>query len=907
MRTAWSPLLASAGLALAGAAPAGAHGFGQRYDLPVPLGLYLSGAAAAVAFSFLLLGLFLRGAPGVRAYPRVNLLRWPAVRLLAHPVVLISVKVVSVGLFLLFILAGLAGDQHPLRNLAPTLVWVIWWVGLSYVSALGGNLWALINPWRTVFGWAEALYRRARSGRELSLGLPYPEPLGVWPGLLLYLAFAWVELVFPGRAVPARLAGLAIGYSVITWAGMFLFGKERWIQRGEAFSLAFRLLARFAPTEIRVTRRAVCDACGLDCRDSDECINCVECFARANAADREWNLRPFAVGLLRAEAASASMMGFILLVLSTVTFDGFMATPAWAGLEDLLFRRLPGPGAVRLLAVQTVGLVAFPILFLGVYLLVIRLMVAVSRAPRSVAALAPTFAFTLVPIAIAYHLAHYLSFLVIQGQLIVPLASDPFGFGWNILGTAGYRINIAAVGARFAWYTAVVAIVAGHIVAVYLAHVLAFGTLRSRAPALRSQYPMTALMVGYTMVSLWILAQPIVESGTPSPSAGGTAGVVRIPADAVMPELGTGRLQPVGAGKTAKVKLTYRLLTSTFHDGTATTVADLLYAYAFAYRWGAREPADRPTYDPLVAESTALIHERLAGLRVVRVERTTRVLADLKMVQETPVVEVYLTSGGGPPDEADSIAPPWSTLPWHLIVLMEEVVIRGWAAFSKEEAARRGVEWLDLARDAGLRDRMASLVQEFGRKGYVPEPLKGLAMEDEGRQRWAALRAFAEKRGHFLVTNGPYILGKWSQDSVVLGVFRDLSYPLGVGSFDAYPIPRRAYVARVEVLDGRVEIAAEVEQLEKFMRTYALVRKPFQPGASTGARPDVVEGRYVVVSPAGQLVRTGTAKPGADGVFRVDLKGTLAPGRYVLLVTLYLNENAVNPDVRRIEYVVPPS
>src|SRR6266508_4247557 len=351
-------------------------------------------------------------------------------------------------------------------------------------------------------------------------------------------------------------------------------------------------------------------------------------FARAAEADRELNLRPFAVGLLRADRASLSMMGFILLMLSTVTFDGIMATPAWAWLEDILFNLLPGPGAARLIAAQTMGLIAFPVLFLAVYLVVIRCVVLVSGAGRSVGALAPIFAFTLVPIAIAYHLAHYLSFLLIQGQLIIPLASDPFGVGWNLFGTAGYRTNIGAVGARFAWLTAVIAIVAGHIIAVYLAHVLAMVALGGGARALRSQYPVTALMVGYTMVSLWILAQPIVESGLRS-SAEERPGVIAVPAAAMIPEAGTGRLRPVGGGRTAPLKLTYRLLAAKFHDGTAMTPADLLYAYAFAYRWGARAADDHAMSDPGVARSTALIRERLAGLRVVRVERTARTLGEI--------------------------------------------------------------------------------------------------------------------------------------------------------------------------------------------------------------------------------------------------------------------------------------
>ena len=200
-------------------------------------------------------------------------------------------------------------------------------------------------------------------------------------------------------------------------------------------------------------------------------------------------------------------MVFILLLLSTVTFDGFTATPLWSDIVILLFDAVPDPTAIG-----TLGLLVFPVLFIGVYLAVAALMAAAGGRRLPAGDMARAFVFSLVPIALAYHLAHFLSFLLIQGQLIIPLASDPFGFGWNVLGTAGYQVNIGIVDARFAWFTAVAAIVAGHIIAVYLAHVIAIRTLRDRPLALRSQYPMLGLMVGYTMVSLWILAQPIVEA-----------------------------------------------------------------------------------------------------------------------------------------------------------------------------------------------------------------------------------------------------------------------------------------------------------------------------------------------------------------------------------------------------------
>ena len=122
-----------------------------------------------------------------------------------------------------------------------------------------------------------------------------------------------------------------------------------------------------------------------------------------------------------------------------------------------------------------------------------------------------SFALTLVPIAIGYHVAHYLVFLLIQGQYIVPLVSDPFGYGWNLFGTAGYRVDIAIVGARFAWYAAVAAIVTGHVTAVYLAHAKAMRVISGAWAALRSQIPLTALMVVYTFIGLSITAEPIVE------------------------------------------------------------------------------------------------------------------------------------------------------------------------------------------------------------------------------------------------------------------------------------------------------------------------------------------------------------------------------------------------------------
>src|SRR5262249_20326285 len=156
--------------------------------------------------------------------------------------------------------------------------------------------------------------------------------------------------------------------------------------------------------------------------------------------------------------------------------------------------RLSALGDFKLMAIRTAGLFAFWLVFCGAYVGVSAIMSAVT--PRRLAPLGITrsFAFPPVPIAVGSPLSHYFTFPLIQGQYILPLASDPFGFGWNLFGTAGYRVDIAIVDARFAWLTAVAAILIGHIAAVYLAHVKAMQVLDTRRMALRSQVPLTALM-----------------------------------------------------------------------------------------------------------------------------------------------------------------------------------------------------------------------------------------------------------------------------------------------------------------------------------------------------------------------------------------------------------------------------
>ena len=493
--------------------PAYAHGFGERTELPVPLGYFFIGAGLAVALSFVFISVLVKVSTEA-SYWRFNLIGsgWSRATL-TSPLVLLPVKLLSVFLLGLVIATGFGGGSDPLINFSPTFVWVVWWVGMAIAGALAGNILALTNPWKILFAWAESLYRLIRPGRELSLGREYPAKYGIWPALVLFALYTWVQDAYPNSDVPAQIAIMVVVYSVITLGGMAIFGKHQWLKKGEAFSVVFGLLSRFSVTEVRVIDRDACQTCSTECQDLEgECVDCYECFERAKT--REINLRPFAIGLGRNEPVTNDVLALVVLMLATVTFDGFSATSAWVEFQTFvvdLFGSGGGEIFNSLVLADTLGVLLVPVGFFLVYLFFSKLMAGSVDGRIGALEVARIFAYSLIPIALAYNIAHFITLLLIQGQLIVPLVSDPFGSGWDLFGTVGYSLNIGIINARILWFLSVALIVLGHVLAVYLAHRVAIRTFANRAIALRSQYPMLTLMVVYTVISLWIIAQPIVQ------------------------------------------------------------------------------------------------------------------------------------------------------------------------------------------------------------------------------------------------------------------------------------------------------------------------------------------------------------------------------------------------------------
>lgn len=431
---------------------ASAHAFGQLYTLPLPLWLYLYGAAAALMISFLMVGFF------AKESTQISL---PKFSFRLHPWLIFFFKLLSLGLFILTILSGLFGSQSSIDNFAVNFFWIIFLLGLTYLSAFLGNIWQVINPWKIIMSWLG----------DFKPLLSYPKKLGYFPALVFYFILIWLELLSDGLGVrPKVLSQFLLLYSSFIFVGVFVFGSDIWFKFGEFFSVFFHLIGKLSP------------------------------FSKSE-------------NLVKDPPDHFSLLMFILFMLSSTAFDGFRSTTTWlrfyynnlSPLEQIL-----GDNTYQL--TQTISLLLSPIFFLSLYLVVILLMKMVTHTKLSIKDLSLRFAYSLIPIALAYNMAHYYTLLITQGQSIVYQISDPLNLGWNLFGTADYVPNPGILGANFIWHSQVVVIIIGHILAVFLAHLIAL-KIFSRKQVLISQIPMLFLMVLYTMTGLWILSQPLTAGG----------------------------------------------------------------------------------------------------------------------------------------------------------------------------------------------------------------------------------------------------------------------------------------------------------------------------------------------------------------------------------------------------------
>ena len=462
------------------------HGFGQRYDLPASLALYLFAAGGVVVISFVLVVMFASDQVGAKAiaYPRraapilLRIAQTPWPRVVGGILGVLGLTTI--------IVTGLFGSNRAELNPAEYLTWIYFWAGTVILSGLVGNLWSLLNPWAALYDIFTSP-PRGEVGPKARVGAFTLPNVGIWPAVVTYFAFACLELTSGMANRPWIVAIAASIYTLITLAGMVWFGRDELLEHCEAFTVLFGIVGRFSPVEAE--------------RDDTGRITAVY-------------IRPWGVGLLQPSPTGWDRVIFVILMLSSLAFDGIEATPAWQNFNITLEPLWLPLGALGFFAVKTAGLVLLTGAFLLIFIAFMELVIYFGNRRLDLKATVTAFALTLVPIALVYNAAHNYSYVVVQSQGLIPLLNDPLAKGWHLVpALADYKPSFALAQASTVWFAQIVLIVVGHVIAVYLSHLKAGEKFRTAQRALLSQYPMLLLMVMYTMTSLWILAQPITAGG----------------------------------------------------------------------------------------------------------------------------------------------------------------------------------------------------------------------------------------------------------------------------------------------------------------------------------------------------------------------------------------------------------
>jgi hypothetical protein len=450
---------------LAGIGTAAAHAGEGAEILLLPTELYIIGGALAVAISFCVLALFHRQRKTESERPErpAHTVPSPIVRL---------ASLVSLIFLIILITAGFAGKPDPLANPLPLAIWTLWWMGFTLLVAIAGNLWTIVNPW---IGLYDLIGRRAL--------LTYPERLGYLPAALLFFGFTWFELIFVTPQDPGQLAVVVTAYWLVNFVGLLVFGP-RWLERGEAFSGFFAMAGHFSPLQWRMI----------------------------NKQERpQVTLRPgWPEETDRRDFADLTGVLFILVTLASVTFDGLSRTFTWIGWLGLNPLEFPGRSAV--LWQNSAGLILCIAALGAFYALAVELGPYRTRLVPSRPRALGCFVLSLVPISIAYHLAHYLPSLIVGLPSGLLALADPFGRGWSWwphdMVHAGSAMGLGYDRVILIYRVQTAIIVIGHIVATLTAHRLALAETKDRLKAVTSEIPLAVLMVGYTLLGLWLLSTP---------------------------------------------------------------------------------------------------------------------------------------------------------------------------------------------------------------------------------------------------------------------------------------------------------------------------------------------------------------------------------------------------------------
>jgi len=437
-----SALVLAAGGVVFHPSAAVAHGIGGRADLPVPVSFFAVGAGVALIISFVMLSE-----------------RWSEPRLQTPPPQSVSpgggwvralLRFVGTVGFVALIAVGI-GDGGSSRNIAPVLVFVYFWLVLPFLAGVFGNLWRFASPW----AWLSAKLNPSAPERPELL-----ETVGMWPATIAFVAFTWLELVSAAAGDPRALAIAALAYTAYVIAAGFWAGPETGVVIADGFHHYNDAIGAIAPRQL---------------------------------TEDGWQRRRW-LQALPSLPTPKGFTPFVIAMIGTVTYDGLSGSEWWEDTLGELRRNDVFETAALLSSVAVIG---------GLYWLASYVATRLANSDMTPGQVAARYAHSLVPIALAYAVAHYITLVLFEGQLLLSGLSDPFGRDWDLFGTVEWKTQFF-LSANAVWYIQVAVIVLGHIAGVVLAHDRALADFGG--DAVRTQYAMLVLMVFLTSLGLFILA-----------------------------------------------------------------------------------------------------------------------------------------------------------------------------------------------------------------------------------------------------------------------------------------------------------------------------------------------------------------------------------------------------------------
>lgn len=459
-------------------APALSHAVAEtRFNSPIPGWIVLIAATAVLLLSFILLNRYKPHKSrnyrspqhSFRPVSTVPGLKW----ILQNSTISLLAQIITVGLYLLVLLAGFFGHPKTEFNATSSLIWILFWFGLSLFSFLIGNPWDHINPLLAIYKWTRM--------RRFSLHIRYPKKLGAWPALILYVSFIWFELSWFQSDEPRSLATITMLYSIYIWAGLIFFGKS-WMNLADPFTRYFQVLGLFAPI---------------------------------GHGENNLEVRPYGAALSRISLKENLSVIFIISIMYSVTYDGYMATQEWVRSISALmeiainaFPDIPVMEGVQLILISA-GLVIFTVCYYGSCACMSFL-----AGHKNVRELARAFGLSLLPIAFGYYLAHFFNLILPRFIELGIALSDPLGYK---IASFSNSIQHQVVSVEYqlktevVWACQMILIVSGHTISIITAHRIAQKTLDGAKRFTLCQLPLLLLMILYTWISLWIASRPLLQ------------------------------------------------------------------------------------------------------------------------------------------------------------------------------------------------------------------------------------------------------------------------------------------------------------------------------------------------------------------------------------------------------------